>query len=255
MYHIIIPARYAAQRLPGKPLRDIAGKPLIQHVYERACQCQAKEVVIATDDERIAAVARDFGAIVCMTKASHPSGTDRIAEVIAQRGYDAQDVIVNMQGDEPMMPPQLIETAAKLCAEHAGADMITAAEFIHDAKDIFNPHIVKVVIDRHGYALYFSRAPIPWCRDAFAMSGVSQLPAEQIYRRHIGLYAYRAGFITQYVAWPRSELETLESLEQLRVLERGGKIVVFDAPCSPGFGIDTEDDLQRAIAVLTANES
>ncbi|MBL1432529.1 MAG: 3-deoxy-manno-octulosonate cytidylyltransferase [Gammaproteobacteria bacterium] len=250
MFNIIIPARYASQRLPGKPLRDIAGKPMIQHVYERACQSGAKEVVIATDDQRVADAATHFGAIACMTSDQHRSGTDRIAEVIQLRGYGDDEIIVNMQGDEPTMPTQLLSLAAEHCA-NSGADIVTAAEWISDSADVFNPNVVKVVVDDKGYALYFSRAPIPWDRSRFSDSDQSTDTAVHSYRRHIGLYAYRAGFVKQYVTWPAGKLEKLELLEQLRALEQGKKILVFDTPCDPGFGVDTEEDLAKVIALLS----
>lgn len=250
MFNIIIPARYASQRLPGKPLRDIVGKPMIQHVYERACQSGAKDVVIATDDQRVADAASGFGAIAYMTSDQHRSGTDRIAEVIELRGYGDEEIIVNMQGDEPIMPPQLLSLAAEHCAS-SGADIATAAEWIDNSEDIFNPNVVKVVVNDDGYAQYFSRAPIPWDRSKFAEGNTGGNVADHSYRRHIGLYAYRAGFVKQYVSWPAGKLETLELLEQLRALEHGRKIFVFDAPCDPGFGVDTEEDLAKAIALLS----
>ncbi|PCH60107.1 MAG: 3-deoxy-manno-octulosonate cytidylyltransferase [Gammaproteobacteria bacterium] len=249
MFNIIIPARYASQRLPGKPLRDIAGKPMIQHVYERACQSGAKEVVIATDDRRVFDAAEAFGAIACMTSDQHRSGTDRIAEVIELRTYADDEIIINMQGDEPIMPSQLLTTAAEHC-NNSDADIITAAEWITDSDDIFNPNVVKVVVDDEGYALYFSRAPIPWDRNNFGEDNRPNKMVERSYRRHIGLYAYRAGFVKQYVSWSPGKLEVLELLEQLRALEHGKKILVFDTPCDPGFGVDTEEDLAKVIALL-----
>ncbi|MBN4050511.1 3-deoxy-manno-octulosonate cytidylyltransferase [Gammaproteobacteria bacterium AH-315-M22] len=250
MFNIIIPARYASQRLPGKPLRDIVGKPMIQHVYERACQSGAKEVVIATDDQRVADAAVGFGAIACMTSDQHRSGTDRIAEVIEQRGYDDDEVIVNMQGDEPIMPSQLVSAAAEHCA-NSDADIVTAAQWITNSEDVFNPNVVKVLVDDDGYALYFSRAPIPWNRADFSSKQPPVNVADHVYRRHIGLYAYRAGFIKEYVTWPAGKLEVVELLEQLRALEYGRKIRVFDVSCDPGFGVDTEEDLARVVALLS----
>ncbi len=250
MFNIVIPARYASQRLPGKPLCDIAGKPMIQHVYERAKSSGAKEVIIATDDERVATAAKNFGGTVCMTSTDHRSGTDRIAEVIAIRGYKDEEVIVNMQGDEPLMPPTLLTEAASLC-QSTKADIVTAAEWIHHAEEIFNPNVVKVLLDEKGYALYFSRAPIPWDRNHFPNGMASKKLDNKIYRRHIGLYAYRAGFVKDYVSWPQSQLEKTESLEQLRALEQGKKIYVFDVNCDPGFGVDTEEDLEKVINLIT----
>ena len=249
MFNIVIPARYASQRLPGKPLREIAGKPMIQHVYERAVQSGAKEVVIATDDQRVAEAAESFGAIACMTSTTHRSGTDRIAEVVDMRAYADDEIIVNMQGDEPLMPPQLLAEAAKLC-EESDADIVTAAEWIKGSAEVFNPNVVKALVDDNGYALYFSRAPIPWDRNQFSDDQTVALK-QNTYRRHIGLYAYRAGFIKDYVSWPAGKLEQLELLEQLRALEHGKKILVFDAPCDPGFGVDTEEDLKKVIKLLS----
>lgn len=250
MFNIIIPARYASQRLPGKPLRDIVGKPMIQRVYEQACMSGAKEVVIATDDQRVIDAAESFGAIACMTSGQHRSGTDRIAEVTKLREYDDNEIIVNMQGDEPTMPPELLSLAADYCASN-DADIVTAAEWITQSEDIFNPNVVKVVVDDNCCALYFSRAPIPWDRLNFSDSSRNVDLADQHYRRHIGLYAYRAGFVKQFVSWPVGKLETLELLEQLRALEHGKKIFVFDAPCDPGFGVDTEEDLAKVIDLLS----
>ncbi len=250
MFNIIIPARYASQRLPGKPLRDILGKPMIQHVYERACQSGAKEVVIATDDQRVLDTAESFGALACMTSDQHRSGTDRIAEVIGLRRYTDDEIIVNMQGDEPIMPPQLLSMAAEHCYR-SDADIVTPAQQITHSEDVFNPNIVKVVVDDAGYALYFSRAPIPWDRHRFSGDKASVATVEHGYRRHIGLYAYRASFIKQFVTWSPGKLEALELLEQLRVLEHGKKIFVFDAPCDPGFGVDTEADLAKVIGILS----
>jgi len=250
MFNIIIPARYASQRLPGKPLRDIVGKPMIQHVYERACQSGAKEVVIATDDQRVADAAVGFGAIACMTSDQHRSGTDRIAEVIKQRGYDDNEIIVNMQGDEPTMPSQLVSAVAEHCV-NSDADIITAAQWITNSEDVFNPNVVKVLVDDNGCALYFSRAPIPWNRVDFSSRQPLANVADHVYRRHIGLYAYRAGFIKEYVTWPAGKLEVIELLEQLRALEHGRKICVLDVSCDPGFGVDTEEDLAKVIALLS----
>lgn len=254
MFNIIIPARYASQRLPGKPLRDIMGKPMIQHVYERACESGAREVVIATDDQRVADTAESFGAISCMTSAQHRSGTDRIAEVIELRGYADDEIIVNVQGDEPIIPATLLTMAADQC-KNSRADMVTAAEHIRHSDDIFNPNVVKVVIDDAGYALYFSRAPIPWDRSRFSDRASPLVLTDTVYRRHIGLYAYRAGFVKDYVSWPAGKLESLELLEQLRALEQGKKILVFDTPCDPGFGVDTQEDLIKVIELLSRKNS
>jgi len=251
-FKVVIPARYAATRLPGKPLLPIAGKPLIQHVWERAGESGAEGVVVATDDARIAETCRGFGADVAMTRSDHRSGSDRVAEVIAARGWPAEAIVVNLQGDEPAMPPALIDQVAGDLAEHEAAGMATLAYPIGDAETLFDPHVVKLVMDAAGYALYFSRAPIPWHRDELA-GGRKSLPREAPLLRHIGLYAYRAGFLSRFVAWPPAPLELAESLEQLRVLWHGERIHVSLAAEEPGSGVDTSADLERARAVLEAS--
>jgi len=246
---VIIPARYASSRLPGKPLLPLAGKPMLQHVYERAIASGAEDVVIATDDSRIADVAAGFGATVTMTSATHPSGSDRLAEVVQKRGYEPDQIIVNLQGDEPMMPPSLIQQVAWNLEAYSQASMSTLCEKIEHIDDLFDPNIVKVVTNNEGMAMTFSRAPIPWDRDTFVISTES-LPTHNIYFRHIGLYAYRTEFITRYVAWPPCLLEQVESLEQLRVLWHGYNIHVAEAEESPGHGVDTESDLRRVEPLL-----
>jgi 3-deoxy-manno-octulosonate cytidylyltransferase (CMP-KDO synthetase) len=248
-FKVVIPARYAASRLPGKPLVQIAGKPLIAHVWESARASAAAEVVVATDDERVAEVCRGLGAEVEMTGSAHRSGSDRIAEVVGQRGWNADSIVVNLQGDEPCMPPRLIDQVA---ADLAGLDavgMATLAFPITDAALLFDPHVVKVVTDAHGFALYFSRAPIPWHRDEF-LGKRAHLPANVPFQRHIGLYAYRVGFLQRYVAWPPAPLELAESLEQLRVLWHGGRIHVSTAQEEPGPGVDTPDDVRLVMQRL-----
>jgi 3-deoxy-manno-octulosonate cytidylyltransferase (CMP-KDO synthetase) len=249
-FKVVIPARYRSTRLPGKPLRPIAGKPMIQHVVERALASGAGEVVVATDDARIVAACAAFGAQAQLTAAQHPSGSDRIAEVIAQRGWSADTVVVNLQGDEPCMPPALIDQVVRNLVGHE-AQMATLAYPIADAQTLFDPHVVKVVIDATGNALYFSRAPLPWHRDEF-MGKRTHLPSSVTFLRHIGLYAYRAGFLQRYVTWAPSPLELAESLEQLRVLWHGERIQVGVASEEPGAGVDTAHDLQRVTALLTA---
>lgn len=246
---VVIPARYASSRLPGKPLLTLAGKPMIQHVYERALASGADEVVIATDDERIRQAAESFGASVAMTSDQHPSGSDRLAEVVEQRGYTPEQIVVNLQGDEPTMPATLIKQVAKNLQQHAQASVSTLCERINSATDLFDPHVVKVISDRYGMALTFSRAAIPWDRDAFSIS-TEELPQRSEHYRHIGLYAYRAGFITDYVQWPPCALEQMESLEQLRVLWQGYRIHVDVALEPPGHGVDTEGDLKRVEQLL-----
>jgi len=237
--HIIIPARYASTRLPGKPLADIAGKPMIVRVVECAAESGARQVAVATDDARIYDVVVAHGAQAIMTQTDHVSGTDRLAEAIAKLDLDDDAIVVNLQGDEPLMPPRLIRAVADLLAAHPAAVMATACHAIASRDDFMNPNVVKVVTDHEGYALYFSRAPIPWPRDAMAGGG----PIKAF--RHIGLYAYRAGFVARYAAWPACPLETTEALEQLRVLWHGEKIAVAEADEAPGAGVDTPEDLER----------
>lgn len=240
--HIIIPARYQSTRLPGKPLADVAGKTLLERVYERARESGATTITIATDDERIRAAAQAFGASVCMTAASHRSGTDRIGEAITKLGLGPEDVVVNLQGDEPLMSPALIRQVADTLAGRREAAVATACHPFSDIETLQNPSAVKVVCDSDGYALYFSRAPIPWPRDRMARAGNQPVRA----MRHIGLYAYRAGFVARYCAWAPCALEEAEQLEQLRVLWHGERIVVCVAEELPGGGVDTAEDLERA---------
>ncbi len=243
---VVIPARYASTRLPAKPLLDICGKPMIQHVFERAVKSGAEKVIVATDDQRIADVVLGFGGEVCMTLASHQSGTERLAEVINQYGFDDDAIIVNVQGDEPLIPPSVIRQVAENLTRYA-CPMATLAVKIDQPDEVFNPNVVKVVTDKDGYALYFSRASIPWDRDNFAKQ-----PSEIHHdlKRHIGIYGYKAGFITQYVNWKPSPLERIESLEQLRVLWYGQKIHVEIAIEEPPAGVDTQEDLDKVIDYL-----
>lgn len=238
---VVIPARYASSRLPGKPLADIGGKSMIERVYQQALQSGAGRVVVATDDQRVAAAVDAFGGEVCMTRAEHNSGTERLAEVVSKLGLAADTVVVNVQGDEPFIPPLIIRQVAQNLAAQQKARMATLAVPLSDAAEIANPNIVKVVSDKDGYALYFSRSVIPYDRD-----GVASNDLAQHYRRHIGIYAYRAGFIQQYVSWPASTLEQIESLEQLRVLWHGEAIHVDTALQTPAVGVDTAEDLAQA---------
>lgn len=249
-FYVVIPARYASTRLPAKPLLEIAGKPMIQHVYERACESAAREVIIATDDARIAAAAEGFHARVCMTSADHQSGTDRLQEVARQLGLDETEIVVNVQGDEPLIPAAVINQVATNLAHVEDASVATLAEPIHTYADFINPNIVKVVSDHRGCALYFSRAPIPWPRDHFAQDNVNTLPDDFPSRRHIGIYAYRVGLLNRFVQWPPAPLEKIESLEQLRVLWQGAMIHVADACAPVPGGVDTLNDLQRVKAIL-----
>lgn len=250
-FRVVIPARYASTRLPGKPLLDIAGKPMLQHVWERAMASGAERVIIATDDARIATAAEGFGAEVCMTDARHGSGTERLAEVAGSLGDADEQVYVNMQGDEPLLPPALVRQAADDLLAHADADIATLASRIEDADTLFDSAAVKVVCDARGYALYFSRAPVPWHRDGFA-DGARSLPDGVHYLRHIGLYAYRVGYLRVHAGLPVGAAERAESLEQLRALHAGRRIHVAEALQAPGPGVDTARDLERVRARLAA---
>lgn len=244
-FTVIIPARFASTRLPGKPLLDIAGKSMIQRVFEQALKSDAEEVVIATDDERIETLCHSFGAKVVMTSPDHPSGTDRLEEVVSKLGLPEEHIVVNVQGDEPMIPPDIINQVARNLADHPDAGIATLCERIHDVKQVFNPNIVKVVFNHLGYANYFSRAPIPWVRDAFTAMSAESIPPGAEYFRHIGMYAYRVEFLQSYVSWLPSMTEKVESLEQLRALSNGVQIHIEEALISPPAGVDTEEDLQR----------
>lgn len=243
-FKVVIPARYGATRLPGKPLRLLAGKPLVQHAFELALESGAESVVIATDDDRIRAAAEGFGAAVCMTSPQHRSGTERLAEVASRRHYAADTIVVNLQGDEPLLPPPLLRQVAEDLAAHPAASIATLCTPLTQAAQLFDPNVVKVVMDHQGYALYFSRAPIPWDRDRFALSS-AQMDAKADYYRHIGLYAYRSGFLHEYVNQRPCQLEQLESLEQLRAIWYGYRIHLARASAEPEPGVDTEEDLLR----------
>jgi 3-deoxy-manno-octulosonate cytidylyltransferase (CMP-KDO synthetase) len=243
-FHVIIPARYASHRLPGKALLDIGGKPMIQHVVERCKQSAARSVVVATDDNRIVEVVKGFGADVILTSTDHPSGSDRIAEASRILSLEDREIIVNVQGDEPDMPAALIDQVALVLANDGAASMATACTLLEDHSQLTDPSVVKVVIDRSGYAMYFSRATIPWVRSENS-SKLAQT-ALQHGRRHLGIYAYRAGYIQEFAARESCELENLEKLEQLRGLWYGDRILCVDAVQTPGPGIDTEQDLERA---------
>lgn len=248
-FKVVIPARYGSSRLPGKPLRLLAGRPMVEHVYRRACESGAEEVVIATDDTRIETAAREFGAAVVMTSPEHPSGTDRLAEVVEKRSWPDAAIVVNLQGDEPLMPPTLVAQVARNLAERGEAAIATLCTRIAEAAEFFDPNVVKVVRDAAGYALYFSRAPIPWARDAFAISR-EQLPVEVPHWRHLGLYAYRAKFLRAYRDLAPSAIEGSEMLEQLRALFHGARIHVAEATVLPGPGVDVEADAERVARLL-----
>jgi len=249
---VVIPARYASSRLPGKPLLDLAGKPMIQHVVEAAKSSGASDVVVATDDERIQAAVHAFGGKVCMTSNQHESGSDRLAEVSQKMAWADDVLIVNVQGDEPLLPAQLIDQVAQLLIDDQECEMATLSVPLA-ADELNNPNAVKVVADKNGYALYFSRANIPFDRDAdissFLESDTLLNQDQQVlascYQRHLGIYAYRAGFLQRYVSWPVAPLERIERLEQLRVLWQGEKIRITQAIITPPAGIDTQADLER----------
>ncbi|MBL4827486.1 MAG: 3-deoxy-manno-octulosonate cytidylyltransferase [Spongiibacteraceae bacterium] len=249
-FSVIIPARYASTRLEGKPLLDIAGRPMIQHVYERATHSQAAQVIIATDDQRIADVAQGFGANVCMTSPDHESGTDRLEEVVSQLALPHDHIVVNVQGDEPLIPASVIDQVANNLAANSQAGIATLVEPIKQVETVFDPNAVKVVIDNSGRALYFSRAPIPWDREAWANTDSATLSAQSKVYRHIGIYAYRVAFLHQFVGWPVSFLESTEKLEQLRALENGVTIQASEAIETIPAGIDTQEDLEKVRALL-----
>jgi len=247
VFHVIIPARFGSTRLPGKPLLQIGDRPLIQWVWQRAVDSGAASVLVATDDERIRAAALKFGADCLMTSPHHVSGTDRIAETVRTQGFAADDIVVNLQGDEPMMPAGVVAAVAQSLRDVAGAEISTAAAPIRSLQEFLDPNCVKALRDPDGRALYFSRAPVPWPRDSIA----AERPASFVGAwRHIGIYAYRVRSLLQFAAWPPTPLETTEKLEQLRALEHGMHIHVVTLPQSPPAGVDTPEDLERVRAEL-----
>jgi 3-deoxy-manno-octulosonate cytidylyltransferase (CMP-KDO synthetase) len=247
-FKVVIPARYASSRLPAKPLLDIAGKPMVIHVVERALQSGAEEVVVATDHQEIQQVVQSYGYQALMTASSHPSGTDRIAEVARTQQWVDDTIVVNVQGDEPLIEPAIIRQLAQNLAQHSAAQMATVCHVLDDKASFLNPNIVKVVLDAHGYALYFSRAPIPYPRDAFAQE--QELASNMPIYRHIGVYAYKVSFLHSYTQLPPAPIEALESLEQLRVLWHGYKISVAISEHAPGTGVDTAADLESVRRIL-----
>lgn len=246
----IVPARLASTRLPHKPLADIAGRPMVVHVAERAREAGAARVVVATDAEAIHAACAAHGIEALLTSPDHPTGTDRLAEAAEQLGLADEAIVVNVQGDEPLIPPAVVREVADLLAARPDCGIATAAHAIHDPAEFFNPNVVKVVTDAGGRALLFSRAPIPWARDAFAASR-EHLPAGLGALRHVGLYAYRAGFLRQFPRLARAPIEEAESLEQLRALWHGVKIAVMTLPGALPAGVDTTEDLERVRALLS----
>jgi len=253
-FKVVIPARYASTRLPGKPLRQLLGKPMLQHVWEASGCSSADQVVVATDDERIESAARQFGAEVCMTASTHASGTDRLGEVVSTLGWSDDTIVVNVQGDEPLMPPGLIDQVAGDLADNTDASIATVATPLVAAGEFFDSNVVKVVRDKTGYALYFSRAPVPWDRDLL-VDGVKALPIGIMPLRHIGIYAYRVSYLHRYAEMRPCPLEQAEQLEQLRALWYGERIHVAEAGQRPGPGVDTEEDLAIAEGLLKARQS
>ena len=244
----VVPARRASTRLPDKPLADIGGKPMVVHVAQRAVESGATRVVVATDDETIAAVVGAHGYEALLTRPEHPSGTDRIAEVVAKLGLDDDAIVVNVQGDEPLIDPALIARAAHALAEATDCAIATACHPIASRDDAFNPNIVKVVLDARGRALYFSRAPIAWARGVFDAAATGPLPTGVVLHRHIGIYAYRAAFLRAFSSLAPAPIEAQESLEQLRALWHGYRIAVFVSDDEAAPGVDTADDLARVRA-------
>ncbi len=243
---VVIPARYQSTRLPGKPLLDIAGKPMLHHVVERASQSAADAVYVATDDERIQHSCEALGDRVIMTSAEHQSGTDRIEEVARKLGLGDDAIVVNVQGDEPMIPPEVINQVAADLASHPDAQICTLYEEIDHDADVLNPNIVKVVADAYGCALYFSRAPIPFPRGNATQTSLKG------YKRHIGIYAYRVKVLHDFVNWPRCDLESTEQLEQLRALYNGSRIRIRKACAAIPAGVDTPEDLDKVRKLLGA---
>lgn len=247
-FHVIIPARYQSERFPGKVLTDLKGKPLIQHAYENAKASGAETVVIATDDERIEQIASEFGAKVCMTASEHQSGTERIAEVVSAMEYDDEEIIVGLQTDYACLPPDAIRQVAYDLAEHDNVKVVSLCESIHDSSMLFNPNVVKVVFNRRGYAMFFSRAPIPWEKMNFQTPDKVEMKGDHY--RHLGIYAYRAQFLQNYLDWPSSPIESLECLEQLRILWNGSKIHMSIAQGKMPPAVHTQEDIEKILAFL-----
>ena len=240
-FKVVIPARYASSRLPAKPLLDIAGKPMVLRVAEQAIRSGAEQVIVATDHQEIFDVVTRSGFQAVMTREDHLSGTDRIAEVAAHFNWPGDEIVVNVQGDEPLIEPTLIREVAENLNAHAEASIATVCHAIHDKETMLNPNVVKVVMDANGYAMYFSRAPIPFARDAFAQN--LALPANILVYRHVGIYAYRAKFLSDYAQLAPAQVEQYEALEQLRALWHGYKISVVTTKQAPSAGVDTQEDL------------
>ncbi|MEN9419136.1 MAG: hypothetical protein RI988_2756 [Pseudomonadota bacterium] len=246
-FHVLIPARLASTRLPGKPLADIGGVPMVVRVARQAQAAGAESVVVAADDAQVVRACAQHGVSAVLTRPDHPSGSDRLAEACTLLGLDGQDIVVNLQGDEPLMPPALLSRCAALLAEHPDCVMATVAHPIEAVEDFRNPNVVKVVLDARSRALLFSRAPLPWWRDA---PSPQALPIEPVPLRHLGLYAYRARFLRGFPGLAPAPLERTEALEQLRVLWHGERIAVHVADAAPAAGVDTPEDLARVRALL-----
>lgn len=251
-FKVVIPARYGSTRLPGKPLLTIAGKPMIAHVCERAQEADAEDIVVATDDARIYQTVAELGIHAVMTAPDHQSGTERITEVARLCGWQGHDIIVNLQGDEPLIPPAYIRAVAAALAGQTQAGIATLAAVIIDPEEVFNPNSVKVVLNKAGYALYFSRAPIPWERGSFTQAG-GKSSGQMPYLRHIGMYAYTVDFLNRYCQWEASALESVEALEQLRILWHGEAVLVKTVAKTPEAGVDTLEDLMRVERALQAH--
>jgi 3-deoxy-manno-octulosonate cytidylyltransferase (CMP-KDO synthetase) len=248
-FSVLIPARLASTRLPGKPLADIGGLPMVVRVAQRAAEAGADQVVVAGDDARIVEACTAHGVRALLTRSDHASGSDRLAEACRLLGLDGAQVVVNVQGDEPLIDPALVRQCAKLLQQRQDCVMSTAAHPIDNLDDYLDPNIVKVVLDAHGLALYFSRAPIPWRRDG-GSSGQATLPQDPPALRHVGLYAYRASFLRSFPALQSAAIERTEALEQLRALWHGQRIAVHVSAHAPGTGVDTPEDLERVRALF-----
>lgn len=252
-FTVLIPARLASSRLPEKPLADLAGRPMVVRVAERVAHCGASRVVVAADDARIVDACLAHGVDAVLTRVDHASGSDRLAEACVLLGLDADDIVVNVQGDEPLVTPAWVARCAALLTERPDCVMSTVAHPIHDAAEFRNPNVVKVVLDAAGRALMFSRAPLPWWRDGSAQDP-ERLPTDPAPLRHVGLYGYRAGFLRTFPTLPAAPLERCEALEQLRVLYQGERIAVHVAPDAAPAGVDTADDLARVRALFASND-
>jgi len=250
---VLVPARLASTRLPDKPLADIAGKPMVVRVAQQASRSSASRVVVAADHPSIVVACEQAGVAAILTRDDHPSGSDRLAQACELLELGGQEIVVNVQGDEPLIAPDLIDEVAQLLEAHPQASMSTAAHPISDVKEFLNPNVVKVVTDRQGLALYFSRAPIPWWRDGFA-AGVEALP-QPAPLRHVGIYAYRAGFLREFPKLAPAPVESTEALEQLRAMWHGHRIAVHVTPHAPGIGVDTPEDLDRVRAIFAAGSA